>query len=479
VISPEHRNTALLVASCFFMENLDGTIVTTATPRIGASLHVTSAETGLVITAYLVTLAVLIPLSGWLTSRWGARPVFLAAIATFTLASLGCAVSSSLGELVAMRVLQGAGGAMMVPVGRLVVLSSTDKSDLMTVMSYIVWPGLIAPVIAPLAGGLITTYASWRWLFLINVPLGALALWFANRLIKSMPAEAVSPLDRAGVLLTCGGLAGLTYTAHLLSASKPAWTTIAAVGAASAVLLGAAVRHLLRAEAPLVNLRALQARTFRAAIGGAGLFWITVGAAPFLLALLFQNQFGWSPVKSGAVILVLFLGNVGIKPITTFLLNRFGFRSVLVASAGSLAASVIVMALLTASTPLFVIAAVVLVSGAARSVGLTSYNAMAFSEIPPEQLRDANTLSATNQQLFAGLAIAVATLGLRAGASLHGVLPGRRGPYEVAFGALGVVSLLAMVGALRLHPTAGEAVRRPITRRRARAIDQNRQPNNL
>src|SRR5919112_2255300 len=210
------RMVALLVAGCFFMEILDGTIVTTATPRMAASLGVPVASTALIITGYLVTLAVLIPVSGWLTTRFGARRVFLSAIVIFTAASLGCALSANLGELVALRVLQGVGGAMMVPVGRLVVLAETPKSDLLRTMAFIVWPALVAPVIAPLAGGLLTEYASWRWIFLINIPLGAIAFAAAWRLIQGRAERDVPPLDRVGVVLTGAGLAALAYGAHVL-----------------------------------------------------------------------------------------------------------------------------------------------------------------------------------------------------------------------------------------------------------------------
>src|SRR5580658_8599858 len=206
------------------MEMLDGTIVTTASPQIGRSLHAPAGQTGLLITAYLLTLAVLIPLSGWLTRRFGNRAIFLTAIALFTLASIGCAASVSLGMLVGMRVLQGAGGAMMVPVGRNMVISTAAKEDLLRITSYVVWPGLLAPVIAPLAGGLLTTYASWHWIFLINAPLGVIAFGVAWRLITgsgSGPGTAPPPLDWAGVVLTCVGLGGLTYAAHLLSLAAP------------------------------------------------------------------------------------------------------------------------------------------------------------------------------------------------------------------------------------------------------------------
>src|ERR1700677_899375 len=241
MIDARQRNTALLVAGCFFMENLDGTIVTTAAPRIGADLHVPSSAVGLVITVYLMTLAVLIPLSGWMTARFGTRKVFLTAIVTFTVASALCAASQNLGELVAMRVLQGAGGAMMVPVGRLAVLGKAAKHDIMRLVAYIVWPGLVAPVIAPLAGGLITTYASWRWLFLINVPLGVVALGAAIRLIPSTPPASPPRLDVTGVIGTCAGLAGLTLTAHLLAEPGAATVPAAALGVASFAVLAATV----------------------------------------------------------------------------------------------------------------------------------------------------------------------------------------------------------------------------------------------
>jgi EmrB/QacA subfamily drug resistance transporter len=458
-----HRATALLVAGCFFMENFDGTVVTTAAPRIGRALHVAPTSVGLVIAAYLVTLAVLIPLSGWLTARWGARPVFLSAIVIFTASSLACAASSSLPELVAFRVVQGAGGAMMVPVGRLVVLSDTAKADMLRVMSLLVWPALVAPVVAPLAGGLITTYASWRWLFLINVPLGALALMVAWRLIRPGPTPAPPPLDSAGVVLTCGGLAGATYTAYLLSQRTVAWAPVLAIAAAAIALLAAAATHLLRARHPLVNLRTLQVTTFRTALGSGTLFWIAVTAVPFVLTLLFQDVFGWSPVKSGAVVLFVFVGNITIKPATTPLLRRLGFRSVLVVATAGAAATMVAAAFFSAGTPVVVIAAVALLSGMGRSVGLTCYSTIAFSDTPPEQMRDANTLQATAQQLAVGLGVPVGTMALRAGRPLGTLLPGAPGPgsaYTIAFLLLAVGALLATAGALRLHPDAGSAVSR-------------------
>jgi EmrB/QacA subfamily drug resistance transporter len=451
------RKTALLVAGCFFIELLDATIVVTAIPQMSRSLHVSTSSTALVITAYLLTLAVLIPLSGWMTARYGARPVFLSAIAVFTAASLGCALSTSLVELVVLRIVQGAGGAMMVPVGRLVVLGPAPKSQIMRLTSYIVWPGLLAPVVAPLAGGLITTYASWQWMFVINVPLGMIAFVCAWRLIDATATEHPPPLDRLGVLLTCTGLGGATYAGEQLARPRPDWTLVIVLGAASAVLLVAAARHLLRTEAPLVNLRTLRIPTFGASIAGSSKFWLVVGAIPFLLPLLFQTVFDWSPIKSGALVLFVFVGNIAIKPATTFLYGRFGFRAVLLAATAGLGGGAFAAGVFTASTPLAVIALVALLSGVARSVGATGFTTLGFSDVPPEQMGDANALFATVQQLFSGLGVAAATIALRAGDLLPGHASDRTA-YAFAFALLAVVALASFVDALRLHPSAGQVL---------------------
>ena len=464
MIDARHRNTALLVAGCFFMEMLDGTIVTTASPQIGRSLHAPAGQTGLLVTAYLLTLAVLIPLSGWLTKRFGNRLIFLTAIAVFTLASVGCAASVSLGELVGMRVLQGAGGAMMVPVGRNMVVSAAAKEDLLRITSYVVWPGLLAPVIAPLVGGLLTTYASWHWIFLINAPLGVVAFGVAWRLVTgSAPPADPPPLDWAGVVLTCAGLGGLTYTAHLLSLATPPAAETIVFAVASAAALAGTVWHLRRTPHPLLNLRTLRVGTFRVSQLGGTLYWLVVGAVPFLLPLLWQTQFGWSPVKSGAVAAFVFTGNIGIKPATTPLIRRFGFRALLASSTLVMAAVMAALGFTTAATPLPVIALLTLISGVTRSTALTVYSTIAFADMPAEWMRDANTLFATTMQLAAGLAVALATVALRAGRLLPGA-PTRA--YTLTFGVLALISLIAAAEAIRLHPGAGDAAR---SRRAAQA----------
>lgn len=463
MIDRRRRNTALLVAGCFFMENFDGTIVVTAAPRMAEAFGVEPVAVGLVSAAYLITLAVLIPLSSWLTRRYGARPVFLSAIVIFTLASLGCALSPSLPMLVIMRVLQGVGGAMMVPVGRMTVLNTAEKSDIVRLVAYIVWPALIAPVIAPLAGGLITTYASWHWMFLINIPLGVIAFVAAWRLVDSIAAPTPPPLDWPGVVLSGIGLGGLTYAAHLITDPAPgAWPAI--IGVPSAIIIVIAVRHLLRTSNPLLNLRTWSIRTFRTSQASGFAFQLTMSSVPFLLPLLFQQIFNWSAITSGALVLCVFVGNIGIKPATTGLINTFGFRPLLIVATAGLAGSVIALGLTTTATPMAVIGALAMISGVFRSLGMTCYNTIGLSDVPPEQMGDANALSATTQQLAAGLAIALCAVAWQSASVFAPRLAGGV-PYWIAFIVIALFAVLAAIGAIRLPADAGDAVRHPARRR--------------
>jgi EmrB/QacA subfamily drug resistance transporter len=437
------------------MEMLDGTIVVTAAPKISQSLHVPVSSVSLVITAYLVALGALIPVGGWLTTRYGPRAVFLSAIAIFTLASLGCALSQTLGELVALRAIQGAGGALMVPVGRYVVLRDAKKSEVVRLVAYLVWPALVAPVIAPLLGGVITTYAGWQWIFVINIPLGIVAFLFARVLMPRTHDEQRQSLDVLGAILTCGALGGLTYAAHLIADTSPGTLELVIAFAGSIALLAAATVHLMRVQTPLVNLRTLRYGTFRQSTIGMFAFLIPVGATPFLLPLLFQTVFGWSAVKSGAVVLFVFLGNISIKPATTPLLNRFGFRRTLIAATVLLAVTMAGCAVFMHDTPLAVIAAVSLLSGVARSTGMTVYTTLAYADVEPGETRDANTLSLTAQQVGSGMGVAAGAIALRFGGALTST---ERDAYATAFVVMALVALTATAGALRLERGAGDAL---------------------
>jgi MFS family permease len=464
------RRLALLVAGAFFMENLDGTIISTAAPRIATSLHVAPVEINIAITAYLLAMAVLVPGSGWLADRYGSRRVFVAAVALFTLASAGCAASFSLRELVAMRVLQGMGGAMMVPVGRLVVLRATAKPDIIRAISYLTWPGLVAPVFAPVVGGLIVSHASWRWIFLLNVPLGLVALALAPRLVPEVRLRTTG-FDWTGFALSAGAIAALVVAMEQVGVGPIRWPEVGLGLALAAILLALAVRHLLRAARPLLNLAILRLATLRVMAAGGSMSRAVISAVPLLATLMFQVGFGWTPVRSGLLVISLFVGNLAIKPVTTPLLHRFGFRAVLVAAVVGLVLSLLLCALIRPSTPLVVIALVLMVHGVFRSSSFAGYNSIAYADVGDRDLNDANTLVTTLQQLATGLGVALTALAIRAGAGLlglagrrsaaSGAAPGGWSEYQVAFLLLAVLMACCLVGILRLPRTAGHQITHP------------------
>lgn len=453
-----NRPLALLVAGTFFMENLDGTIIATAAPAIARDLLVDPVDVNLAMTAYLVTIAIGIPISGWLTDRFGGRRILVVATAVFTLASLLCALSVNLPMLVAMRVLQGVGGALMVPVGRLVVLRVTDKRDLLDAMAYLTWPALVAPVVAPALGGLITTAASWHWIFLLNVPLGVVALVVALRIVPALPGGTVPPLDWVGFALCAGTLATLLIGLELVGPTgggiAPLGTLAGAV--ALAVLTGLWFR---RTTHPLLRFAALRLSSFRVSNVGGGIYRMVISAVPFLLPLMFQVGFGWSPVRAGLLVLLLFLGNVAIKPATSPLIRRFGFRTVLITSIGGGLLVFVAVAWIRPATPLPVIAAVLVLSGVFRSVGFSAYNSLQFADVEQSAMTDANTLASTLQQVAIGLGVALGAVILRLVDLSAGA--GRLGPvlpYGIAFGVLAALMLPPLVAAVALHRSAGNEV---------------------
>ncbi|WDV49537.1 MFS transporter [Streptomyces coeruleorubidus] len=463
------QGPALLVAGAFFMENLDATIISTAAPDMAASFGTKPEAIGVTMTAYVVALAVFIPVSGWAADRWGTRRVFVWAIAVFTVASALCAAADGLIELVLTRVLQGIGGAMMVPVGRLAVLRTTRKQDLLRAIAWLTWPGLLAPVLAPALGGLFTTYASWRWIFLVNVPLGVVALPAALWLIPDLRREsgAGRGFDWVGCVLAGAGLASLVLGLELLGGSPAGWGTAALWLSAGVVTCGLAVRHLLRSRRPLLDLTTFRVATFRVSNAGGALFRAAISAVPFLLPLMFQQALGWSAARAGLVLVAVFAGNIAVKPFTTPLLRRLGFRAVLVVNGVATAVTFLLCGLLGARTPLALVVAVLFVGGVCRSVSLSAYATIAFADIEPERTADANALASTVQQLATGLGIAMAALGLRASGPLAALL-GLDGPtaaYAVAFGLLAVLPLVCVAEALRLPRDAGAVVTGPASER--------------
>jgi EmrB/QacA subfamily drug resistance transporter len=455
------RGLALLVAGAFFMEILDATVIAPAAPHIAAELDVPAVSVNVAITAYVLTLAVLIPISGWLTDRFGARRIFVAAIVVFTLASAGCALALSLPMLVATRVLQGVGGAMMVPVGRLVVIRTTRKTDLVTAIAYLTWPALVAPLVAPGLGGVLSTYASWRWIFLINVPLGLVALVLARRLVPDVRMDDAGPLDWRGFLLAAAGVAALVVGLESIAAPHSRWPFAIGALLVAAAGLAVTVGYLLRVRRPLLDLRTLRVRTYRVTALGGSIFRAVITAIPFLLPLFFQLGFGWSAAHAGLVVIALFAGNIGIKPATTPLMRRFGIRTVMLGSVAASAACLVGMAFLDRTTPLPVLLALLVLSGIMRSVGFTAYNTVAFADIPAEGMTSANTLMSAVQELGAGLGVAVGALLVRLGDPVGGVLGlghGAAAPFRVAFVLLAIILAGSAADAFTLPRTAGNMV---------------------
>jgi EmrB/QacA subfamily drug resistance transporter len=455
----ESRSSSLiitLVAATFFMENLDGTIIATALPQMARSFGVHPADMSLGITSYLLTLAVFIPISGWAADRFGLRTVFGSAIAVFTAASVLCGMTSTLPTFTAARVLQGIGGAMMVPVGRLAVLRATPKDDLMRAIAIITWPGLVAPVIGPPLGGFITTYSSWRWIFYLNVPLGIIGLLLTLRFVDNVREDAKRRFDVTGFLLCGLACTTLLYAMELIGRSDANWPHIVVffvVGVAASI---ASWWHLKRAAQPVVDLSALKVKTFAVAMGGGSLFRIAIGAAPFLLPLMFQVGFGMNAFESGLLTLAVFAGNLSMKVVTTQVMRRFGFRPVLIVNGLIAAVSLAAMSLLTPSTPKFVIALVLFASGLSRSLQFTALNTLSFADVPKSQMSGASALSSTLFQMTMGIGVAVGAIALRIGEWMHGHDAHSIGPEDFGVAFL-IVALVGLVGVVDLFGLAKDA----------------------
>ncbi|WP_026555666.1 MFS transporter [Arthrobacter sp. 35W] len=456
------RVLALLVAGTYFMEILDGTIIATAAAAMAGDLGVRPVDINAAMTSYLITLAVGIPISGWLAERFGARRVFAAAIAVFTVASILCAASPTLTVLCLARMLQGLGGAMMVPVGRLVVLRSTDRKQFLEAIAYLTWPALLAPVLAPVIGGLLTTYASWHWIFLLNVPLGMVGFILALFVVPAVRSERVAPPDWLGFVLCGISLAALVLGMEQVGAEPTPWAAVALLLGAAALSGVLAVLRFRHALHPLLDLSALRIHTFRTGNAGGGLYRLVINAVPFLLPLMFQLGFGWSAFEAGLMVMAVFAGNVLIKPATTPLIRRFGFRKVLILSNAGGAAVLVLCALLTPATPLAVIAVVLFASGVLRSIGFSAYNTVQFADVPALKMSGANTLSSTIAQVATGLGVAVGALVLRAAQGIiEASAPGAPAVlgYQWTFGVLALLMLYPVVEAVLMPARAGDAVR--------------------
>ena len=373
----------LVVAFAFFMEFVDSTVLTTALPDMARELNATPAEVSITITAYIVSLAVFIPASGWMSDRFGTRTVFRAAIAVFTLASLLCGISETLPQLIAARSLQGIGGAMMVPVGRLIILKSFPKSEFLRAMSYVTVPAFLGPVLGPPIGGFLSTYWSWRWIFFVNLPFGLIAIVLVSLYIKNFKAEKPSPLDWLGSILTGGSLMALMYAFDMVGAHKTDEALTLALLFGGGLLLGVlAILHARRHKAPILDLSLFKIPTFLIANDAGSIFRIAHGGMMILTPILLQLGFGMTAFQSGLVTLCGALGSVVAKGTTKNWLKRVGFRSMLVWNTAACGLSVLVFCFFTASTPVFVIIAVLVGSGYLRSCEYLSLSTLVFADVP-------------------------------------------------------------------------------------------------
>lgn len=459
-VAPENRQwlIALIVAFAFFMEMLDGSVIATALPQMAATFHDNPVNLSIGMSAYLLTLAIFIPASGWIADRFGSRTVFLFAIALFTAASVLCGFSNSLVEFTASRVLQGVGGAMMVPVGRLVVLRSSDKSNLVNLMQFVTVPGLVAPVLGPPIGGFITTFSSWRWIFFLNIPIGLLGIALVAAYMVNHKGVERRAFDTLGFVLSGTGVAALLFGLDQLGRTIGDPTLTAALIGGGIVVCGLAFFHLRRAAHPLIDLSLFRIPTFglTTLFAGTG-FRIVIGSTPFLWPLMFQVGFGMSAFASGSLIIACAAGDLGMKIYARRILRTFGFKRVLVYNGLISAGTVALCALFGASTPVLAIAFVLFLIGLSRSVQFGSFNALTFVDIPPERMSAASSLASTIQQMAFGMGIAFGALALHGAALInHNVAQTYTvADFRLAFLAAAALAILSALAFTKLDPRAG------------------------
>lgn len=452
------RVVPLIIAVALFMENLDSSVLSTSLPAIAVDLATDPIHLKLVLTTYLLALAVFIPASGWMADRFGARLVFRGAIVVFALGSIACGLSQNLLELVLARVLQGIGGSMMVPVGRLILLKTTPRSNLVNAMAWLTMPALIGPLMGPPVGGWITTYWHWRWIFWINIPIAVAGFAFATAFIPDVREEHPRGFDLKGFLLAGPGisafLSGVTFAG--LGMASPWVIGGLVLGGLALCLLY--VRHGLRVEEPLVDLRLLQLQTFRIAQAAGTLFRIGVGATPFLLPLMLQLGFGYTPFVSGLLTFVTALGAMTMKLLAEPMLRRFGFRRVLVlngmiAGLGLLAPGFFVPGMTWAAMAL-----VLYLGGLSRSLEFTAINAIGYAEVPSAKMSSATSFASVMQQLSGSIGITIAAMTLELQGWWKGVPATALENFLPTFGVLTAMVALAVLQFRALPQTAGRGL---------------------
>lgn len=453
--SPNYRTIALIVATALFMEFLDATVLATALPTMARDFGVQAPEMSVALTSYLLALAIFIPASAAMADRFGAKYVFAGAIALFAAGSIACGLAPGLTSVVAARFVQGIGGAMMLPIGRLVLLRSVAKADLVSAMSWLLVPAMIGPILGPPVGGLIITYLDWRWIFWINVPIGVIGITLVLRFIPDVRDPARHAFDGTGFVLS--GLALGSLLAGFELAARPGRAelslTLVALGAISGLLY---LRHARRHPHPILDLTLMRVPTFRLSLLAGSFTRITQGAQPYLLPLMMQLGFGLTAAQSGLVTVAPAIGSLAMKSGARRILHRFGFRRSLIVVGLLATTGYASCALFRPGWPLPVIFGVLLVSGFLMSFQFTAYNTIAYDEIAKDRMSTATSFYSTFQQLMLSLGICVAAV------SLHAAMAARRhampafGDYSIAFLVVTAISLLALVYNRRFAPDAGD-----------------------
>jgi EmrB/QacA subfamily drug resistance transporter len=399
-----------LVAVAFFMESLDTTILNTAVPVISKALGVTPLSMKSVLASYTLSLAVFIPISGWMADRFGTRRVFAGAIGIFTLGSLLCGLTSNIHLLVACRVLQGCGGAMMVPVGRLTLVRTFPKAELVKAMSFVAIPGLVGPMLGPLAGGLIVGYLHWRVIFFLNIPIGIIGLILVYLNLPDYREKTTHPLDLLGLILFGSGIALLSYVLEIFGEHMLRAPEILGLLALSLVLIFGYGLHAAHTAFPLLNLTLFRIRTFAAAVGGSFFTRLGIGGAPFLLPLLYQEGLGLSPIVSGLLIMPQAAAAMSTKMLMPRLLAKVGYRGVLVSNTVVLGLLLMLFATIGPGTPIWLIVLQAFCYGALTSTQYTSMNTLVYADVPEGQASNASSIASTLQQLSISFGVAAAGL---------------------------------------------------------------------